>query len=55
LTFFKRDGVDPLSVQPSLKDFNEKLKSLKHFPDSYEGYADLERKIWKELEILLSL
>ncbi|MPR33710.1 leucine-rich repeat domain-containing protein [Salmonirosea aquatica] len=55
LTCFKTEGVNPLSVQSSLRDFNKKLtETLDHFPDSYTSYADLERKIWKELEIFLS-
>jgi hypothetical protein len=51
--FFKKDGVDPLKVDPSLRAFHNKLSELKQFPNDYTGYADLEGKIWKELEILL--
>jgi len=51
LTYFKKDGVDPLSVLDSLRKFHSKLtKELKHFPDAYKGYAELEGKIWKEIE-----
>ncbi len=51
LTYFKKDGFDPLSVQDSLGKFYSKLtKDLQHFPDTYEGYAHLEGKIWREIE-----
>jgi len=54
LTFFKTDGVDPLSVQPSLAAFHKKLsETLRHFPEPYAGYAALEGKVWKELEAFL--
>lgn len=51
LTFFKKDGVDPLTVQDSLRQFHTKLNAdLKHFPDAYQGYAELEGQVWKEIE-----
>lgn len=54
LTFFKKDGVDPLSVQSSLAAFHKKLsETLGHFPEPYAGYSALEGKVWKELEAFL--
>jgi hypothetical protein len=56
LTYFKKDGVDPLSVQDSLRKFYSKLTGeLKHFPDDYEGYDKLEGKIWKEIERMVNV
>lgn len=55
LTFFKKDGVDPLTVQDSLRKFHSKLTTEhSHFPDNYQGYAELEGKIWKEIEQIIN-
>lgn len=53
-TYFKKDAIDPDAIQPTRSAFKNKLeKTLHHFPDYYTGYAELEGKIYKELENLL--